>query len=254
MFLNTLGITERMARTAWQKYDGSTAVEEDMRGRHCNHKKVVNDEMILSVCAHVKSFVPVETHYCRKSSKRIYLDGCLSVARIFNMYNEWSNLAKYSNIATSLRQYRDIVNSHFNLTFHIPKKDTCDQCHSFQQTENRSEELITEYEEHQKNKIIARHLKKSDKTKAMQSNGTIICATFDFQKVLTCPHGQISVLYYKRKLSCYNFTIYDVGAKDGYCYVWDESIAKRGANEVAICLYNFLRDFSRKGVKEFRFW
>lgn len=89
MFLNTLGISERMTRTAWQKYDGSTQVQRDMRGRHKNHKKIVNDEMLLSVCAHVNSFRPVESHYCRKSSKRLYLDGSLSVARMFNMYNEW---------------------------------------------------------------------------------------------------------------------------------------------------------------------
>lgn len=129
MFLNTLGISERLTRTAWMKYDGSTAVEQDMRGRHDSHRKVINDEMVLSVCAHVNSFVPVESHYCRKSSKRLYLDGSLSIARMFNMYKEWPDLEKYSNKATSLRQYRDVVNSQFNLTFHVPKKDTCDQCH-----------------------------------------------------------------------------------------------------------------------------
>lgn len=42
--------------------------------------------------------------------------------------------------------------------------------------------------------------------------------------------------------------------KEGYCYVWDESVAKRGANEVASCLYHFVKDFSEKGVRDFRFW
>lgn len=114
--------------------------------------------------------------------------------------------------------------------------------------------MKTDYEKHQTNKNIARQLKNSDKTEAIQSNGTILCATFDFQKVLTCPHGQMSILYYKRKLSCYNFTIYDMVTKEGYCYVWDESVAKRGANEVARCLFNFYKDFSGKGVTDFRFW
>lgn len=108
------------------------------------------------------------------------------------------DLEKFSNKATTLRQYRDIVNNHFNLTFHSPKKDTCDQCHIFKNTENPSEQLITDYEKHLTNKTVARHLKNTDKTEAIQSNGTILAATFDFQKVLTCPHAQISVLYYKR--------------------------------------------------------
>uniref|UniRef100_A0A6P7GQ04 Uncharacterized protein LOC114345060 n=1 Tax=Diabrotica virgifera virgifera TaxID=50390 RepID=A0A6P7GQ04_DIAVI len=170
---------------------------------------------------------------------------------MFKMYKEWPDLEKYSSKAVTLRQYRDIVNSQFNLSFHITKKDTCDQCHIFKHTENPSNELKADYEKHQTNKTIARQLKKSDRTEAIQSNGSIICATFDFQKVLTCPHGQMSILYYKRKLSCYNFTVYDMAAKEGYCYVWDESVAKRGTNEVASCLYNFMKEFPNKGVTRF---
>lgn len=217
-----------------------------MRGRHKNHKIVIDNEMLLSVCAHVNSFVPIESHYCRKGSKRLYLDGSLSVARMFMMYNDWPDLDKYSKKATTLRQYRDIVNSQFNLSFHIPKKDTCDECHIYKQTENPSQELKEQHKRHQSHKTIARQLKNSDKNAAVLSNGIILCATFDFQKVLSCPHGQMSVLYYKRKLSCYNFTIFDVSTKKGYCYVWDESVAKRGSNEVASCLYNFIKDFSDK--------
>lgn len=59
---------------------------------------------------------------------------------------------------------------------------------------------------------------------------------------------------YTITMSCYNFTIHDMATKEGYCYVWDKSVAKRGADEVASCLYNFIKDFSRKGVREFRFW
>lgn len=131
-------------------------------------KKLSMTKCLLSVCAHVNSFVPVESHYCRKSSKRLYLDSSLSVARMFNMYNEWPDLEKFLNKATTLRQYRNIVNNHFNLTFHSPKKDTCDQCHIFTNTENPSEQLITDHEKHLTNKTIARHLKNTDKTEANQ--------------------------------------------------------------------------------------
>lgn len=36
--------------------------------------------------------------------------------------------------------------------------------------------------------------------------------------------------------------------------MWDESQAKRGANEVATCLYIFLKNMVAKGVKEFSFY
>lgn len=254
MFLNTYSISERLVRTAWEKYDGSTILEKDMRGKHKNHNKVVDDDMIMSVCAHVNSFAPVESHYNRAASKRLYLEGSLSIARMFNLYGEWPELGNYTNTASSLRQYRDIINTHFNLSFHVPKKDTCDQCHSFKHTINPSEELKQYYANHQKSKTLSRTKKSKDKSDALNSNGRIVSATFDFQKVLSCPHGQMSILYYKRKLSCYNFTIYDMAKKQGYCYMWDESIAKRGANEVASCVYDFIKKFVLKGVKEFRFW
>lgn len=64
----------------------------------------------------------------------------------------------------------------------------------------------------------------------------------------------MSVPYYKHKLSCCNVTIYNMATKEGICYVWDESVAKRGANEVSGCLYEFIKDFSGKGVRDFRFW
>lgn len=146
------------------------------------------------------------------------------------------------------------MNTHFNLSFHLPKKDTCDQCHTFKQTENPSDDLKEEYSKHQNSKKVSRTLKNNDKNDAIASNGSIVCATFDFQKVLTCPHGQMSILHYKRKLSCYNFTIYDMAGKQGHCYMWDENVAKRGANEVASCVYDFVKQGAFKGVKEFRFW
>lgn len=254
MFLNTLGITERMTRTAWKKYDGTTYFAKDMRGYHSNHKKVVDERMIASVCEHVKSFAPVESHYCRQTSTRLYLDGSLSISRMFNLYKEWLNENVHENPALTLRQYRDIVNSHFKLSFHVPKKDTCDQCHVFKNTENPSDELKSEYNNHKHNKTIARELKSKDKADAALSNGLIVCATFDLQKVLSCPHGQMSILYYKRKLSCYNLTVFDAASKEGFCYVWDETIAKRGANEISSCVYDFIKAFSEKGTKDFRFW
>ncbi|CAH2092579.1 unnamed protein product [Euphydryas editha] len=40
-----------------------------------------------------------------------------------------------------------------------------------------------------------------------------------------------------------------MGQKVGKCYLWHESTAKRGANEVASCVYDFIKDQSSKGVQ-----
>lgn len=254
MFLNTLAISERTVQTAFQKFDGVSDVGVDRRGRHSSHKIVIDKEMERSVCDHVNSFAPIESHYVRKRSNKLYLDGNLSIGRMFLLYKEWFDTTKYLKRASTERQYRDIVSKHFNLGFHMPKKDICDTCHIYRNKINSTENEISMYEKHIRNKNIARKLKNNDKDAAIHSNGKIITAVFDFQKVLSCPQGQISIFYYKRKLSCFNFTIFDMGHKQAICYMWDETISKRGANEVSSCLLDFVKENANNGVDEIRFW
>lgn len=254
MFINTLSVSTRILKTAWKKYDGSAIVEEDRRGRHDNHKVVINDDMKRSVCDHVKAFDPVESHYIRKNSKKLYLPGDLTISKMFKMYQEWFDPDKYSTKATKERQYRDIVNSNFNIGFHVPKKDQCDECHVYRMKKNPTDQEKEAFLQHQSNKTVARDLKSKDKKDAEESNGSIVAAVFDFEKVLNCPHGNVSTFYYKRKLSCFNFTIFDMGKKKAVCFMWDETVAKRGANEVASCLLKFIETKVEQGAKDIRFW
>lgn len=156
MFINTLAVSTRILKTAWKKYDGSAILEEDRRGRHDNHKIVMDDAMKQSVCDHVRAFVPVESHYIRKNSQKLYLQGDLSIAKMFKLYLEWLDPQKYTSKATKERQYRDIVNSNFNLGFHIPKKDQCDDCHVFRLKKNPTD---------QEKEAIQQHLTKTYRNK-----------------------------------------------------------------------------------------
>lgn len=80
------------------------------------------------------------------------------------------------------------------------------------------------------------------------------CVLQFLQKVLNTPQGEASSFYYKRKFATYNLMIYDIGKKMGYCYVWNESEAKRGSNEIGTCLLKFIKHMTKKGVNEFRFY
>ncbi|CAH1645619.1 unnamed protein product [Spodoptera littoralis] len=92
-----------------------------------------------------------------------------------------------------------------------------------------------------------------NKTIAREFND-VLTAVYDFQKVHGLPYGETSILYYKRKLTVFNFTVYEMGSRVAKCYVWDESTAKRGANEVSSCLYNYIKEHHQKGIKIFNFW
>jgi hypothetical protein len=62
------------------------------------------------------------------------------------------------------------------------------------------------------------------------------------------------IRFYMRKLSVYNFTIFDMGMKKAICYMWDETTARRGSNEVASCLYDYIKRKNQDGVKDIRLW
>ena len=68
------------------------------------------------------------------------------------------------------------------------------------------------------------------------------------------PNSFESAMFYKRRLNTYNFSVYDMGTKDGYCYISHEGIASRGGCEIASCIYSFIKTMSLKGKKEFIFY
>ena len=83
-------------------------------------------------------------------------------------------------------------------------------------------------------------MKEEDKKLAKDKKDTCMIF-FDFQKVLSTPKTEASYLYYKRKLSVYNFTIYDVVRHGAVCYVWSDNDAKKGSNEDSSCLLHYMK-------------
>lgn len=132
----------------------------------------------------------------------------------------------------TVRQYRDIINKNINTGFHKPKKDVCEQCHIYENNKAVTQTDKEKHEEHLKEKEKARKMKTQDKESELQNN-EILTAAFDLQKCLNVPHGNVSTFYYKRKLSLYNFTIFNLGSRQGYCFSWHQQTAKRGTNEIS---------------------
>lgn len=139
------------------------------------------------------------------------------------------------------RMCRDIFNTEFKIGFFKSKKDQCTKCNVYESltTEQKSGEAKQEYDNHIKRKEQARDHKMKDKIKA-GNDKSFHTVSFELQQVLQSPVTNDSILYYKRKLAVYNFTIYDHSSKDGACYVWHEGEAKRGSAEMASCLFHYM--------------
>ncbi|KAK3911441.1 GATOR complex protein MIOS [Frankliniella fusca] len=250
MFLDTLDISVKVVQTAHKKNS------PDKRGKHEN-RKTTSPILIGSVKDHIKSFPVIESHYCREGTRRRYLQANLSVARMYRLYIMQVGKGEHT---ASLRQYRDIFNCSFNLGFYKPKKDQCSLCFKWNSLspEDRvaNVELKREYDEHQEAKTLVRNIKKEVKDFSRSdenSNGRVKVICFDLQKVFFCPKSEVGEFFYKRKISAYNFTVFDCTKKCATCFVWDQTVGGRGAVEISSCVYEFIKCEVENGVRECRF-
>ncbi|CAG9769804.1 unnamed protein product [Ceutorhynchus assimilis] len=254
IFLNTHGISEQWVTTALSRIEETSMVKEDTRGKHENRPQKLNENLRDSVRDHVNMFPVVPSHYIRKNSNKMYLEDGLNICKMHRMYLTYMQEEHSGQQVATMRQYREIFNTEFNIGFFKPKKDQCDRCVVYAMaSDNEKKELESEYQQHIQNKEEVRNLKDNDKLQAVEDK-TICVACFDLQKVLITPACEISSFYYKSKLATYNFTIYDLGNNKGHCYVWNESIARRGPNEISSCLLNFIKKQTGNGVKKIVFY
>lgn len=220
--------------------------------RPVNEVKQTSKNYVLE---HISAFPVVESHYSRAHTEKRFLDSDLSISKMYRLYVKWIEEKQIRSHIVTERQYRDIFNYNFNFGFFKPKKDQCNDCTSYSnQSPSDKEKNKLNFEKHIEMKNEARRIKNIDKA-AATVNEHIVTACYDFQKILQCPFGETSIFFYKRKLNLHNFTIYNLSNRQGFCYLWDETIAGQGASEVASCLYQFILDESSKNnVKKFIFW
>ena len=137
-----------------------------------------------------------------------------------------------------------------NLKFHKPKKDTCGLCETFHRGTTTEKEAIEEkYVKHTAEKKKVRELKEAAKARALKDS-TYVTAVFDLQQVIYLPKSARSELFYKRRLSNFNFTIFELASRDCMCFLSHEGITKRGACEIASYLHIYLCSVDKRGVKE----
>lgn len=264
MFANTLGISQQVITTAFKKFNPiSLLAEEDKRGKFTRKLSENKKNMKNSVYNHIESYAKRAEigHYGRKNSKRMYLEQNLSVSKMYNKYEEEYNeslnghdLAIEENQKATERQYRDMFNEEFNMSFNKPKKDLCDDCQAFENCTPQEKSLRKESQDkHIALKEVARNAKDADKLTAINSS-TTVAAVFDFEKVLVSPKCEAGTFYYMRKLSVMNFTVYNLATREATCYVWDETIGKKGGHEVASCLLKYVTSEIQKGKDTFLFW
>ena len=72
---------------------------------------------------------------------------------------------------------------------------------------------------------------------------------FDFQKNLNLPNLSTNDFYYRRKLAFYSFNIHVLSSNEVFLYCYDETIARKGADEVTSMLYDFFMKHLDKEIR-----
>lgn len=196
------------------------------------------DESILKVQKHILSFPSYESHYTRRTNDKKYLSAHLNLTKVYKLYR----------VETHEPVCRSIYEREFKKTkisFKIRKADTCHKCDVFkmkiemESNDENKNKLTEERDQHVKNADIAYNTKRIDKNKTKLDPSTI-CLTFDLQQCLPTPFLETSVAFYKRLYWTYNLSTHNLANSQASCYLWHESIARRGANEIASRIFKEL--------------
>lgn len=238
-FLSTFNITETFVRYCLKKISDTGVVDIDHRGKHIPHNKIL-DETRQFIKEHINSFPRMPSHYVRKDTKKEYLDQELSLSKMYELYQE-----KCQNLGrdpVKIHYYRSVFKEDFNIAFYRPRKDMCDKCFIYS---NMSEEeklnKEEEHNEHIKRKMMARDHR--DEAKQQAESGLIHFAEYDLEAICNCPSSSSKMIYYKRRISVFNFSLLDFAAqRKVHCFCWHEGIGRKGAIEIGSCLLKYLRE------------
>lgn len=239
-FLNTLSISDKRIYYHFKHLrDEVTGIAKSLkRGKHI--KRCVSEESKNRILDHLKSFPTVDSHYCRASSSRKYLEEGLSLSKMYSLFQE-----KHPEDSTSLTSFTRRFNKDLNLGFFKPKKDQCDRCTMFKNQEKEkslNENDKNQYESHKNQHRLLKVERDRDRNN-INPNMLIIC--FDLQSIFSLPKGFSSTFYYKRKLTVFNMTAtVCMKSKEEpnitYCAIWSEVHSGRSGNDIASSVIKIL--------------
>ncbi|KAL9701092.1 hypothetical protein quinque_004533 [Culex quinquefasciatus] len=240
MFEATFDIGDKKSRIiADKKLAGLGIAADDLRKNNTCHKKIP-EEHINFIKTHINSFPAYKSHYSSAKTEKLYLSCDLNIAKMYNLYIQ--KCKKQGLDAVHYNSYR-LIFKQFKLSFRKPKMDTCNTCDKLAirlklaASETEAAKVQHEREEHQ-GKASAAYAEKKKDVAAAKGSPEIRTASFDLQKCLATPHLLCGTAFYSRQLWTLNLTIFSTcnGVNAAHCHMWDESLAKRGSQEIASCL------------------
>lgn len=235
----------------------------DKRGKHYSRVNKIPQSINFQIDTHIKSFPSRESHYSSKDNNGVtYLSPDLTISKMYNMYLEKHEsdylvarrldqtikpIVKYSYFAHRF-------NTNFNIHFSSPRSDTCQTCDKFQNilksetNEDAINELKLEKELHlRKAEVFYTDIKRFSIEAKQQE--TVELLSFVYQQNMALPHVPSGDVFYKRQLWSFNFCVHSAKTGKSHYFMYDESTAKKGQNEVISFLNYYFHNILEPGVE-----
>lgn len=240
-FLSLHGISRARLRRIQDSLSATRSAPLDKRGSHQNRPTKIPIEVEHLIQEHIKYFPVRQSHYSlRKNPHKYYLPETLTVKRMYRLFLE------IYKIHVSYKVYWKVFTTKFKIKFGLPRTDTCTFCDTLRQklaanqTEDARNSLRLEQELHLRKAEAFYALKRKWKQDARESKATVI--SFDYMQNLPLPHIRTNTVFYARQLWYFVFGVHDLSDDSASMYVYDESIGKKGQNDVTSHLFHFLRN------------
>lgn len=235
-FLNTLNISKQRIYYFFKMFQNSSTniPRSPLQGKHV--KKCISEEKKNEVRNHIKSFPTVDSHYCRASTNKKYLETNLSLKRMYELYVQMVDEPVKFNC------YATIFTNEFNISFYKPKKDICDKCTEYKMNKSPTEAETAKYNNHINRKKLGYLERNNDRNRYLNDNSVAV-VTFDLQNTFSLPKSNVSTNFYKTKLSCYNLTAHCNNIV--YNAIWHEFQCGRAGIHIACALIKILKQIIR---------
>ena len=241
-FCETFGVAQRRVQLLAQRILTGYIDVKDKRGGSRPKRDGVWKQKIHD---YIESIPARKSHYGREDNRsRKYLSPDLNVSKLYRGFIE-----KYTvddkKPPVSRQWFHDIFLRDFNLSFGSPRVDTCSACDrgkiaiDSSPTEQLKAVEKTKLELHHRQAEAAQKQMKVDIAMSMLPTSETQTVSFDLQQQMYLPYLTHSEMYYSRQLAIVNLGIHLENEERGIMFFWDETAGRRGASEIASCLYTF---------------
>jgi len=189
----------------------------------------------------------------------------LSIAKLYRLYLQkykpdfWDehNKENRGHIKPILKYayFYNYFITNFNISLTHPRTDTCQTCDRLKnifENETNNEEIASlnlEKEIHlRKAEIFYKNLRELS-LKAKENNDVDVLS-FDYRQNMSLPHITSGVVFYKRQLWCYNFSIHSAKSGKSHFFMYNETVSKKGPNEVISFLHYYIKNILNPNVKK----